>query len=215
MTFMRILLLPRAYAILFAGALLSMLPLYTWPNSNYVRVQFGHGASIAVPKNWVVLSGNQRVTLDAYVEALGHLRPGSTLNFAANLYDDSGKTMAVVNARFYPDNQGTQKVAKAFSRQYIEEFDRGLYKQISKILSDSGGKLIRIFPSKMKKINGLYVLVHEHQQIDPGGSEPRTAIGMRVWNSPRSFTVTLSYREREANILRPTIEYMAASLKQE
>ena len=63
--------------------------------SNFVRVPLGKGASIEVPKNWVVLSGNQRITIDTFVEAMGYRHTESTLNFAANLYDDRGKTLAL------------------------------------------------------------------------------------------------------------------------
>lgn len=38
---------------------------------------------------------------------------------------------------------------------------------------------------------------------------------LRVWNTPRSFTVTLSYRERDAKMLLPIVDYMTISLRQE
>ena len=34
---------------------------------NFVRVKLPKGSSIEIPKNWVVLSENQRITLDSFV----------------------------------------------------------------------------------------------------------------------------------------------------
>ncbi len=103
--------------------LFSISTLPAWGASNFVRVPLGKGASIEVPKNWVVLSGNQRNTIDTFVEAKGYRQTKSALSFAANLYDDRGKTIALINVRFYPDNPTTQAEAKQVTPSDIKEID--------------------------------------------------------------------------------------------
>lgn len=50
--------------------------------SNFVRVPIGHEVSIEVPENWVVGSGSLRKTIDAAVEAGGHLAKDSSIHGA-------------------------------------------------------------------------------------------------------------------------------------
>jgi len=75
--------------------------------------------------------------------------------------------------------------------------------------------MLNWYGSKMLVINGLYVLVHEHQHSGAGDAGITRVRGVRVWRSPRSITVTLSYRERDATMLLPIIDYMTSSLRQE
>ena len=73
---------------------------------NFARVSLPKGVSIELPKNWVVLSGNQRITLDSAVESgldlSGIEQESSDLPFAANYYDDKGNTLGLLNVRYYP-----------------------------------------------------------------------------------------------------------------
>jgi hypothetical protein len=200
---------------LFLSLLLFLTTSQAWCTSNFVRVPLGKGASIEVPKNWVVLSGNRRTTIDSFVEAKGYRLTESTLSFAANLYDDHGKTIALINARFYPDNPITQTEAKQAASADLKEIDVEMRKAIEAPLKAMGGRVLTWYGSKMQVINGLYVLVHEHQHSGAGEVDVRRVRGVRVWRSPRSFTVTLSYRERDAIMLLPIIDYMTNSLRQE
>lgn len=203
------------FNLLLPGVILAFVTCSAWSASNFIRVPLGKGASIEVPKNWVVLSGNQRTTIDAFVEAKGYRQTESSLNFAANLYDDRGKTLALVNARFYPDNPITQAEAKQVTPADLKEIDVEMRKAAETPLKAMGVKMLNWYGSKMQVVNGLYALVHEHQHSGAGDAGVTRVRGVRVWRSPRSFTVTLSYRERDAVMLLPIIDYMTKSLSQE
>ena len=196
------------------GLAVCLVALPSWSASNFIRVPLGKGASIEVPKNWTVFSGSQRVTLDAFVEAKGYRKTESELNFAANLYDEQGKTMALINARFYPDNPNTQAEARQADSNDIREIDVMMKKAIEAPLNVMGTRMTKWFGSKMRVINGLYVLVHEHQKSGGGNQGTARVRGLRVWNSPRSFTVTLSYQMQYETMLLPIIDYMTSSLRQ-
>lgn len=201
--------------LLLSGLVLSFVVFPVWGASNFIRVPLGKGASIEVPKNWVVLSGNQRTTIDTFVEAKGYRQTESTLSFAANLYDDRGKTIALVNARFYPDNPITQAEARQVTSTDLKEIDVEMRKVAEAPLKALGVRMLNWYGSQMQVINGLYILVHEHQHSGAGDAGVTRVRGLRMWRSPRSFTVTLSYRERDATMLLPIIDYMTKSLRQE
>lgn len=195
--------------------LLALGTLPAWGTSNFVRVPLGKGASIEVPKNWVVLSGNHRTTIESFVEAKGYRQTESTLSFAANLYDDRGKTVALVNVRFYPDNPITQAEARQATPTDLSDIDVEIRKAAEASLKAMGVRMLNWYGSKMQVINGLYALIHEHQHSGAGDAGVTRIRGVRVWRSPRSFTVTLSYRERDATMLLPIIDYMTNSLRQD
>lgn len=203
------------FSFLLLGLLCGIAALPALGASNFVRVPLGNGASIEVPKNWVVLSGNRRTTIDTFVEAKGYRLTESTLSFAANLYDDRGKHLALVNARFYPDNPITQAEARQVTSADLKEIDMKMQKATEAEANAMGFRILNWHASKMKVINGLYVLVHEHQDSGVGDAGVTRVRRLRVWRSPHSFTVTLSYRERESAMLLPIIDYMTNSLRQE
>ena len=84
---------------------------------NFVSIHLPKHVSIELPRNWTALSNNQRITLDTLVqskrELAGASDPSSDLNYAANYYDDSGKTAAILNIRYYPDMDVTQADSRA------------------------------------------------------------------------------------------------------
>jgi hypothetical protein len=61
-----------SYVAALLGLTVYLVAVHSWGASNFIRVPLGKGASIEIPKNWTVLSGSQRVTLDALVEAKGY-----------------------------------------------------------------------------------------------------------------------------------------------
>jgi len=187
----------------------------TFGAANFVRVPLGKNASIEVPNHWVVLSGNHRTTIEAFVEAKGYRPIESTLTFAANLYDDRGKTLALVNAHFYPDNPITQAEARQVTPSDLKEIDVEMRNVAEAPLRAMGVRMLHWYGSRMQVINGSYVLVHEHQHSGAGDAGVTRVRALRVWRSPHSFTVTLSYRERDSVMLLPIIDYMTNSLRQE
>ncbi len=198
------------------GALLGVLSLVAAADSGsaYLRVPLGKGASIEVPKNWIVLSGNHRQTLAAAVEArVGNLTPVD-LVFAANLYDDAGKAIAVMNVRFYPDNPFTQAQARELGGANLSEFDKQLHKAAEAPLPLAGAKMTKWYGTQLRDVGPLAIIVHEHEQSMPDGGAVRVR-GNRVLNSPRSFTVTISYRVAREALLRPIVDYMAGSIRQQ
>jgi hypothetical protein len=90
-----------------AVALLLNTPMVAQAIANFVTVTLPRGISIELPRNWVVLSNDQRITLDTAIEARldlsGIEQETSDLPFAANYYDDRGRVVGILNIRYYPD----------------------------------------------------------------------------------------------------------------
>jgi hypothetical protein len=207
--------LSKICVTIFLGLLFNIAVLPVFAASNFMRVPLGKGASIEVPKNWIALSGNSRTTLDAYVESKGYRQTEADLTFAATLYDEHKKTIAMVNARFYPDNPMTQAMTRPLTVAELKQLDAELRQSTEVSLKATGMRMLNWRGSKIQVIKGLHVFVHENRNSGRGDSGAVIVRALRVWNSPRSFTVTLAYREKDSKLVLPIVDYMTQSLRQE
>ena len=183
---------------------------------NFVAVSLPKGVSIEIPKNWVVLSGNQRVTLDSAVESRLDLSgidfARSDLPFAANLYDDGGKTIGILNIRYYPALDITQADARAATTQEVVEFDAILKENMLKSLKAFNITVTSWNGTRMTSINGITIFLTEYQRnalVDTGEFRVRLA---RVFSGDQSFTLTVSYHESAAILLQPITDRIISSL---
>lgn len=184
------------------------------PNS-YVIVHLPRNVSIELPRNWVVISNNQRTTLDASVIArqgnAGIANFRSDLAFAANYYDDGGRTAGIVNVRYYPQQTVTQADARNASAAEVRELDALLQQELQKGVALSGSRLLAWQGTSKNSINGLIVFLSSYRRSSPNGVFQVRLV--RVLDAGRSFTLTISYREDQAYFLQPISDYVIRSLR--
>ena len=163
-------------------------------DSNFKTVNLPKGVSIDVPINWQVISDNQRITLDAYVESL--FEPlDSDLPFAANYYNDNGDVEALLNIRYYPWIELTQEDVFYATPDEIQYIDSILNENISISMKDIG-KLLSWNGTKKQNINGIVALITEYRRyLNTTKDEGRVRL-VRVLNGNKSFTLTISYDDR-------------------
>lgn len=182
-------------------------------SSNFIRVTFGAGGSIEVPKNWIAYSNSQRITLDSFVEAKVYRQVESRLPFAANLYDERGKTDALINVRFYPNNTLTQLDAQQFTLQELKQLSNVGRGYVDKAMIKNGVKLTKWFNFEKKTINGIYVLYQKSQYENHNTGTTMNVVNLRVWNSPNTYTVTINYNKDKELLLRPIVNRMINTLR--
>ena len=166
-------------------------------DSNYKTVNLPKGVSIDVPINWQVISNNQRITLDAYVEALFD-QLDSEFPFAANYYNDNGEVNALLNLRYYPWIEITQEDVFNASSDEVQYLDSILNENILLSMKDVG-KLLSWNGTKKEYINGIIVLVTEYRRYLNTTKDSGRVRLVRVLNDNKSFTLTVSYDDRRQN----------------
>jgi len=91
--------------------------------NNFVSIKLPHGVQIDLPRNWKALSENQRITLDSAVQSRNEraqiFDASSDSSFGANYYDETGKTAAAMNVRYYPESKISQPDAHAAENSNI------------------------------------------------------------------------------------------------
>jgi len=186
---------------------------------NFARVKLPKGVSIELPKNWVVLSGNQRITLDSAVESAldlsGIKQEGSELPFAANYYDDKGNTLGIMNVRYYPQLELAQADAQSASAQDVRELDAALKESMIPSMKAFNMTVTSWAGTQKSVINGITVFLTEYQRKSLKGSGEFRVRAVRVLAADKSFTVTVSYHEAASFLLKPITDRIINSLSLE
>lgn len=183
---------------------------------NFARVRLPKGVSIEIPKNWVVLSGNQRITMDSAVESgldlSGIKQKGSELPFAANYYDDKGNTLGIMNVRYYPQLELTQADAQSANAQDVRELDAALKENMIPSMKAFNMTVTSWAGTQKSAINGITVFITEYQRKSLKESGEFRVRLVRVFADDKSFTVTVSYHEAASFLLKPITDRIINSL---
>ena len=162
-------------------------------DSNYKTISLPKGVSIDLPINWQVISNNERITLDAYVETL--FDPlDSEFPFAANYYNDNDEIDALVNIRYYPSEVVTQEnVINMFTPDVLRAMDDVVHKGIMLAMPKANLKMLSWNGTKKKLIKDTVALVTDYRRYE-GLSKSNARVRLvRVLNGNKSFTLTVSY----------------------
>jgi hypothetical protein len=185
------------------------------PRSNFVQLRLPKGVTVELPKNWIALSDNQRVTLSSVAEAkqdlAGITRPESSLPFAANFYDDARNVAAMFNIQFYPKMELTQDDVRGLSDDEIAEIDSEFRKQAQRM---KGFRLLEWKGTERRSVNGIAAFVVEYRRVGARAGTSFCVRLVRVLNARRSFTVTVSCREDAELLLRPICDRIMKSIRQ-
>jgi hypothetical protein len=183
----------------------------------YVRLAVPQMVSIEIPRNWTVMSGNERLVLDKTVKTISPFPKTSNLPFVANLLDSSGLRRAHVNLRFYPENQPSQEYVRQSTEQAVRLFDGIVRENVSSEAVKYGSRMISWDGTRAISIGGWLALVGEYrrQGIGPEQNDTYRVKLVRVLDEAKSFTLTVSFRERDGFELQPICNHIIESLRRE
>ncbi len=184
--------------------------------SPYIRLPLPRGVSLELPRNWTPISGHSKQTMEAAVAAItadkAELRD-SELAFAANLYDDNGRTAGIFNIRYYPQLKLSQADVAHLTKEDVSTLDSEMRKGMESTLPRIGMSVILWEGTKLVRINGKGVLLTTYRRTGMANSGPFRVQLVRFIDGSRSFTVTLSYAERMQVLLKPITQYVISSIR--
>ena len=186
--------------------------------NNFVPIRLPHGVRIELPKNWEAVSKNQRITLESTVQSRQQLaglpfNASSDLNFAANYFDDRGKTAGIMNIRYYPNLELSQADARSFGRSDINDLDSAIRESIMKAGPITGYSVLVWNGTTERVINGTTTFITEYKRSPIKNNGNFKVRLVRILNGEKSFTLTVSYREDQEYHLRPICDRIISSLQ--
>ena len=178
---------------------------------NFTNINLPEGVTIQLPKDWTILANQQRVAIDSAVKGI---EPDlhSDYHFAANYYGNTGKTEALVNIRYYPDQYITQTEVSSLTEDDIVEIDAELRGAMEKAGRIAGYSVINWNGTKRTTINGVLALVTEYTRTPLNNGVFCVRI-VRVLNKEKSYSLTVSYKLSE-QALRQATDNIIASMMQ-
>jgi hypothetical protein len=183
---------------------------------NFLKINLPKGVSMDMPKNWVAMSNNERITLDTAVESTldlsGIKQLSSSLPFAAN-YVMRRKTLGMLNIRYYPEIKETQDFVAELSADDVVMIDDILEKEMYKSAELTGFSMVEWVGTKKRKLNGATVLVSEYRRKSMVGDYVFRVRLVRLLSGNRSCTITISYSEDASGILQPITDRILSSIK--
>jgi len=183
--------------------------------TNFIKIELPESVTIDLPKNWVLISNNKRITLDTWVESTFDLKKlpnnDSDLPFAANYYVD-GFTAGIINARYYPAMDVTQRHVQLASVNDVRELDQELKKNMIPSMTKIGMTITSWEGTQKRTINGITTFVTEYHRESLKGKGIFRVRLVRVLAGRRSFTLTVSYLESQKLFLENITDKILSSL---
>lgn len=183
--------------------------------TNFVTISLPEYVTVDLPRNWVLISNNKRITLDTWVESTFDINKlsniDSSLPFAANYYEN-GATVGIINSRYYPNMEVSQKDAKQATSTDVLELDQELRKNMIPSMKKIGMTVTSWEGTEKRTINGITVFVTEYHRESLKGSGIFRVRLVRVLAGSRSFTLTVSYLESQSLFLKNITDRIISSL---
>ena len=203
----------RVYSFLLSFLLIFYVNL-TNAQSPFVSIKLSNGIYFELPRNWKVFDLNTKTTLEASVAARLPIKINSSLPFAANLYNTRNQTIGIMNIRLYPDIKFKQQDISRLTFQDILDFNNLLKKNITKGVNLAGGTITNWYGTEKIKIRNKVYLLSKYRRRSAINTNSFFKVSLlRLLDGRNSFTLTLSYEEKEEYLLKPIIVYIMKSVR--
>ena len=182
--------------------------------SPFVWVSLTNGIRFELPKNWKVIDPNTKTTLEASVAARMPIKIASNLPFAANLYNYQNQTIGMINVRTYPNRDVYQREVAQLTPSIMDAVNQQLQSSVSQGVASNGGRVTKWYGTEKVKIaNKLYLLSKYRRQSSINSNFFFRVSLLRLLDGSNSFTLTLSYEEKEQHLLKPIINKIRNSIQ--
>lgn len=207
----------QSFLKLLPFALVIMSSVAAYSADNFVKITLPKGISVELPRNWTALSRNLRITLDSTVqsvtEQIGVFDASSDLNFAANYFEDNGKTAAIFNIRYYPDLKLSQQDAAQSTPNDVRDINALIRANVEKGGKAFGASVIEWRGTKLQQINGATAFVSEYTRTPIENDGEFCSRLVRIFRKQDSYTITVSYRLSQERLLRPICDRIITSIR--
>ena len=177
---------------------------------DFIEIKLSNGVSFEMPRNWKIFSSSTRDALDTLATNEIENLITSSLPFAANLYDDNGSTIGILNVRIYPEMDVYQLEVYLMTKLEVMEIDEFIEENIRMQLPLVGTKVLQ-WDGTDKIVIGSKLVLHT-QYVRSSIKNPKNKFRVNLYrflDGGKSFTMTLSYQERYSDILLPIIRRIA------
>lgn len=187
-------------------------------DTSYQRFHLKEGISIEAPSHWEIHTNTEKKNFAAAGEGAARTagidydtnQDKSRLIAISALPIPSGAKIRVNLIRPLPFSSAELRSASAQDLKDVQtEFKAGS----EKVMAAMGVKLLAVAMPKIESINGNPALLLEYRRSDTYGPSPWTVRQYKIPAGNKLIELTISYRESDAHIWKPILEYVKQSLR--
>lgn len=182
-------------------------------DSKFTKLKLPLGVSVDVPKNWRILEGDLNSTIETTAEAVMSLSgvelpKGKKVNlFRANSVSQTTYAGIAINAT---DSELAPNELMIASEEEIRELSPLMHEMMQQALAAQNLKVIEFYGVRREFVGKHPALIIEYKRSGPQGA---VIVQMtRLFLGEKEISLNLSYRESEAQIWKPIIQYIRRSL---
>ena len=205
---------PLSRAVMLSAALALAVPAFA--STAFFPVRLAERVVVELPADWKVVEGGPRGkpedTVAWEARAHGEIDAASALRFAADAYDADGRVAARVAVRYHPWQKVAQQDVAEATEYEVQQIDQATREAVEKSVGKLGVSVLEWKGTAKRDFHGASALVTEYKRSPYDGNGTFVVRMLRVFDGPHSFTVTVSYREADAERLAPVCDRILASL---
>ena len=206
---------PVSRAVMLSAALALAVPAFA--STAFFPVRLAERVVVELPADWTIVEGGPRGKGEVSVETRagwqGEVDAASALRFAADAYDGEGRVAARVAVRYHPWEKVAQQDVAEATEYEVQQIDKATREAVEKSVGKLGVSVVEWKGTAKRDFGGAAALVTEYRRSPYDGNGGFVVRMLRVFDGPRSFTVTVSYREADAARLAPVCDRILASLR--
>jgi hypothetical protein len=188
-------------------------PLIPARDSKFAKLKLPLGVSVEVPKNWWIFDSDTNSTIETAAEAAMNLsgieltKGKQVILFRANSMPKTTYAGIAIKLR---DSELDPEILKNASEEEIKEFSPEMNQMMQEGLSAAGLKVIEFYGVRRAFVGKHPALVIEYKR---SGQKGDVIVQMtRLFLGEKEILLDLSYRESEAQIWKPIVQYIRKSL---
>lgn len=187
-------------------------------DTRYQRFSLNEGISVEAPSHWLVHADSEKKNFAAASEGAARTagidydtnQDKSRLIAISALPTPSGAKIRVNLIRPVPFSSADLRSASA---QDLKDVETEFSAVMAKSMASMGAKLLAVATPRIEMINGGPSLLLEYKRSDLRGPSPWTVKQYKIPAGDKLIELTISYRESDATIWKPILEYVKQSLR--
>ena len=191
-------------------------PSISTKDSKFRKLKLPLGVSVEVPKNWWVFDSDMNSNIETAAEAAMNLSDielpkGKDVNlFRANsMPKTTFAGIAIIARDSDQDPEVWKNASEEECKEVLKELAPEANQNMQETLSAAGLKVIEFYGMRREFIGKHPALVMELKRSGPKGAV--IVQTTRLFLGKKEISLTLSYRESEAQIWRPIVQYIRKS----
>lgn len=209
---------PKIFVFILVAVLTATANFAIAGDTRYQRFSLKEGISIEAPSHWLVHADSEKKNFAAASEGAARIagidydtnQDKSRLIAISALPTPSGAKIRINLIRPLPFSSAELRSASAQNLKDVETEFRAV---MGKSMASMGAKLLAVATPRIEMVSGSPSLLLEYRRSDPHGPSPWTVTQYKIPVGDKLIELTTSYRESDATIWKPVIEYAKQSLR--